>query len=108
MSFGTSVELNVGMALSWLPLIADYTRHVEKEKSGTLISVLGYFFGSILMFVIGLGASLYAGTTDIASILLSAGGSGGCVVYRSFCNCHDDFFRRLLCGNQFPEYYSQN
>ena len=73
MSFGMAVELNVAMCLSWLPLISDYTRKLKKPKIGTLGSVLGYFAGSMLMFIIGLGAALNAGTSDISEILLSAG-----------------------------------
>lgn len=73
LDFGAAVELNVAMSLSWLPLISDYTRELQKPKSGTVISVLGYFFGSILMFTIGLGATLYAGTSDITTIFLASG-----------------------------------
>ena len=72
-SFGTAVELNVSMSLSWMPLISDYTRRLRRPFAGTAVSVLGYFIGSVLMFAIGLGASLYAGTADIARILLAAG-----------------------------------
>lgn len=73
LSFGMAVELNVAMCLSWLPLISDYTRKLNKPAFGTLGSVLGYFVGSMLMFIIGLGAAIYVGTSDISEILLSAG-----------------------------------
>lgn len=72
-NFGTAVELNVAMSLSWLPLISDYTRKLEKKITGTLWSVISYFVGSTVMFVIGLGAAIYAGTSDITAILMSAG-----------------------------------
>ena len=72
-SFGAAVELNVAMSLSWMPLISDYTRRLRRTFLGTAVSVLGYFIGSVLMFAIGLGASLFAGTSDIARILLAAG-----------------------------------
>ena len=73
LSFGAAVELNVAMSLSWLPLISDYTRSLKKPLRGTVGSVCGYFFGSIIMYTIGLGAALYAGTPDISEILLAAG-----------------------------------
>lgn len=73
MTFGTAVELSVIMPLSWLPLISDYTKHVENEKMGTLASAGGYFAGSTFMYVIGLGAAIFAGTSDISSILMSVG-----------------------------------
>ncbi|HBF36246.1 MAG TPA: putative hydroxymethylpyrimidine transporter CytX [Firmicutes bacterium] len=73
LSFGAAVELNVAMSLSWLPLIADYTRYVKHPKAGTRYSVLGYFAGSMLMFTIGLGAAIYCKTSDISAILMSTG-----------------------------------
>ena len=73
MPFGMAVELNVAMCLSWLPLISDYTRNLKNPTLGTVGGVLGYFFGSLLMFIIGLGAALFTGTSDISEILLAAG-----------------------------------
>lgn len=73
LSFGAAIELNVAMSLSWMPLISDYTRELKKPKTGTFFSVLSYFFGSVLMFAIGLGAALYAVSADITSILLASG-----------------------------------
>ncbi len=72
-SFGMAVELSVAMPLSWLPLISDYTRNAKKPKLTTLVSSLSYFVGSSWMYIIGLGAAIYAGNSDIAQILMSAG-----------------------------------
>ncbi|AIY80532.1 putative hydroxymethylpyrimidine transporter CytX [Clostridium botulinum] len=73
LSFGMAVELSVAMPLSWLPLIADYTRNNQNNQLITPISVFSYFLGSVWMYIIGLGGSLYAGTSDIAQILMQAG-----------------------------------
>ncbi len=72
-SFGAAVELNIAMALSWLPLISDYTRTLKKPFRGTVGSILSYFIGSIFMFIIGLGAAVYYGTSDVFTIMASAG-----------------------------------
>ena len=72
-TFGAAVELNIAMALSWLPLISDYTRTLKKPFIGTVGSVLSYFIGSIFMFTIGLGAAVYYGTSDVFTIMSSAG-----------------------------------
>jgi len=72
-TFGAAVELNIAMALSWLPLISDYTRTLKRPFSGTVASVLSYFIGSIFMFTIGLGAAVYYGTSDVFTIMASAG-----------------------------------
>lgn len=73
MTFGMAVELSVIMPLSWLPLISDYTKYVDDEKMGTLASAGGYFLGSTFMYAIGLGAAIFAGTSDISAILMSVG-----------------------------------
>ncbi|MDZ8119923.1 putative hydroxymethylpyrimidine transporter CytX [Pontiella agarivorans] len=73
MSFGGGVELSVAMSLSWLPLIADYTRSARRPIRGTAFGVIGYAVGSSFMFIIGLGAALYSGTSDIGQILMAAG-----------------------------------
>lgn len=72
-SFGAAIELSIIMPLSWLPLISDYTRNSKHEVKGTLFSSIGYFIGSCFMYIIGLGGALFAGTSDISQILMSAG-----------------------------------
>lgn len=73
LSFGGAVELAVAMPLSWLPLISDYTREAEKPFAATGVSVLVYSLVSIFMYVIGMGASIYTGESDIAMIMVKAG-----------------------------------
>lgn len=73
MSFGAAIELAVAMPLSWLPLISDYTREAEKPFAATAASVVVYTLISTFMYVIGMGAAMYAGTSDIAQIMVSAG-----------------------------------
>ncbi|MEA4873079.1 MAG: putative hydroxymethylpyrimidine transporter CytX [Synergistaceae bacterium] len=73
MSFGSAVELSAAMPLSWLPLISDYTHNSSNPRKASLVSVLVYFAGSTWMYMIGLGASIFTGESDIARIMLSAG-----------------------------------
>ncbi|MBP2655209.1 MAG: hydroxymethylpyrimidine transporter CytX [Firmicutes bacterium] len=73
MTFGEALELSVVMPLSWLPLIADYTRFAKNKKSAALGSWLGYFIGSCWMYLIGLGAALATGNAEPSTMLLSAG-----------------------------------
>lgn len=73
MSFGAAVELSVAMPLSWLPLISDYTREAEKPTKATAASVLVYGVVSCWMYVIGMGATIFTGTSDIAQIMVKAG-----------------------------------
>jgi len=73
MSFGAAVELATAMSLSWLPLISDYTRFAKQPKAATMVSSVAYFITSSWMFVIGLGAAIFTGESDIAQIMLRAG-----------------------------------
>ena len=73
MTFGAAVELSVAMPLSWLPLISDYTREAEKPVKATAVSALIYGIVSCWMYVIGMGATIFAGTSDIAEIMIKAG-----------------------------------
>ncbi|MEG1682408.1 MAG: putative hydroxymethylpyrimidine transporter CytX [Oscillospiraceae bacterium] len=73
MRFGAAVELSVAMPLSWLPLISDYTRVARKKQAATFVSAAVYFAGSSWMYVIGMGAALFTGESDIAKIMVSAG-----------------------------------
>lgn len=73
LSFGAAVELAVAMPLSWLPLISDYTREAEKPRAATLASAVVYGVVSCWMYVIGMGAAILTGGSDIAQIMLEAG-----------------------------------
>ena len=73
MSFGAAVELAVAMPLSWLPLISDYTREAKQPVKATAVSAIVYGIVSCFMYLIGMGASILTGESDIAQIMLKAG-----------------------------------
>ena len=81
MSFGAAVELSVAMPLSWLPVIADYTREAERPIAASAVSVIIYGIASCWMYIIGLGAALLTQESDIASIMVQAGlGAAGLLI----------------------------
>lgn len=71
-TFSEGVELSVIMPLSWLPLIADYTRFAQSDKKAAWGSGLGYFIGSCWMYIIGLAIGIISGSADPSSIMLAA------------------------------------
>ena len=73
LSFGAAVELAVAMPLSWLPLISDYTREAEKPVAATAVSAVVYGIISCWMYVIGMGAAIYTGESEVATIMVKAG-----------------------------------
>ena len=74
MGFGAAVDLAAAMPLSWLPLIADYSRFSRSPGATFRGSALGYLLANI--WFLGLGAT-YAlasgGEASIAVTLASAG-----------------------------------
>ncbi len=72
-SFGAAVELSAAMPLSWLPLISDYTSKAEKPLKATAVSTITYGLASCWMYLIGMGAAIYTGESDIAKIMVKAG-----------------------------------
>ena len=73
LTFGAAVELAVAMQLSWLPLISDYTREAEKPVKATAASAIVYGLVSCWMYVIGMGAAIFAQNAGIDQIMLKAG-----------------------------------
>lgn len=73
MTFGAAVELSVAMPLSWLPLISDYTREAKHPVRATAASAVTYGIVSCWMYVIGMGAAIFTGESDIAQIMVKAG-----------------------------------
>lgn len=69
LGFGAAVELNVTMALSWLPLIGDYTQKTQAPVKASFVSISGYFIGSCVMFLIGLSSVLITKSTDFTTVL---------------------------------------
>jgi putative hydroxymethylpyrimidine transporter CytX len=72
MSFGAAIELSVIIPLSWLPLIADYTRFGRSSKGSFWGSAAGYFLGSSWMYIIGLGGTLLTANYEPSAMLLAA------------------------------------
>ena len=73
MTFGAAVELSVAMPLSWLPLISDYTREAKKPVKATAVSAVTYGVVSCWMYIIGMGAAIFTGESDIAQIMVKSG-----------------------------------
>ena len=100
-SFGIGVELNVAMVLSWLPLISDYTCNVNKPVKGSVISVLSYSLGSMIMFSIGLLASIVFQESDISNIIIKMGLGGMglfIVIFSTVTTTYLDTFSVGICA----------
>ncbi|MFM2482431.1 cytosine permease [Celerinatantimonas sp. YJH-8] len=72
MPFALGTDIVISMALSWLPLIADYTRFGRKAGSTVSGTVLGYLLGTIWIMVLGT-AYILLGTdhSDMSQLMVS-------------------------------------
>lgn len=76
MSFGAGVDLVVAMPLSWLPLIADYTRFGRSSGRMFRGSAAGYLLANIWFMGLGACYALAAGSGEglLLTALAAAGG----------------------------------
>ena len=58
LTFGQGLDLCIAMPISWLPLVADYSRFARTKKGSFIGTYLGYFIGSSWMFALGLASGL--------------------------------------------------
>ena len=111
LSFGAAVELAVAMPLSWLPLISDYTREAQKPVAATAVSAVVYGLVSCWMYVIGMGASILTGESDIAQIMLKAGLSIFALIIVVFSTVTTTFLDAYSAGisneSIFPQFKGQ-
>ena len=106
-SFGGALEFSIIMPLSWLPLIADYTRFAKSEKAGAYGSFIGYFLGSSWMFIIGLGAAIVSNNSDPSAMMLAAnlGITALGIVVLIYSNHY--IFRCVFSWSFFLKYYAK-
>ena len=111
LTFGAAVELAVAMPLSWLPLISDYTREAKEPTKATWASVIVYGLVSCWMYVIGMGASILTGESDIAQIMLKAGLSVIALIIVVFSTVTTTFLDAYSAGisneSIFPQFKGQ-
>ena len=111
LSFGAAVELAVAMPLSWLPLISDYTREAENPVAATAVSAVVYGLVSCWMYLIGMGASILTGESDIAQIMLKAGLSVIALIIVVFSTVTTTFLDAYSAGisneSIFPQFKGQ-
>lgn len=76
MPFGAGVDLVVAMPLSWLPLIADYTRFGRQPGQMFRGTLLGYGIANLWFYALGAAYGLSAGGGDalLTTALAQAGG----------------------------------
>jgi putative hydroxymethylpyrimidine transporter CytX len=73
LGFWNVFEISMALPLSWLPVISDYTKDVEKPVRATAVSAIAYSIASFWMYFIGLEIASAGVGNDIAKAILLAG-----------------------------------
>ncbi|KNH09976.1 putative hydroxymethylpyrimidine transporter CytX [Candidatus Burkholderia brachyanthoides] len=77
MAFGAGIDLAVAMPLSWLPLIADYTRFGRSAGGTFRGTLLGYGIANLWFYALGAVYGLAAGGGDaLLTVALAQAGGG--------------------------------
>jgi NCS1 family nucleobase:cation symporter-1 len=79
-TFGTALDLVIVMPVSWLPLVADYTRFATRSKGAFVGTFWGYLVANVWLYALGALLVLGQGATPdpagiAGGILAVAGGS---------------------------------
>ncbi|MGY1750026.1 purine-cytosine permease family protein [Modestobacter sp. SYSU DS0511] len=71
-SFWTAADIVIALPVSWIPLAADYTRHVRSSRAAGLGAGLGYGIATVVMFTLGVLALAAYGSAglDVIDALL--------------------------------------
>ena len=70
-------DFAVAMSVSWLPLVADYSRYCKKPRAAFNGTFWGYFIGGTWMYAVGLLVALATGTTDPDHMVIQVMGGQG-------------------------------
>jgi len=79
-TFGAALDLVIAMPISWLPLVADYSRFSRRPRSAFYGTFGGYLLANVWLYTLGVLLVLGTGTSPdpagmAAGILALAGGS---------------------------------
>jgi NCS1 family nucleobase:cation symporter-1 len=77
MPLAVGFDIAIAMPLSWLPLIADYSRFGRRAKSVFGGTALGFFIGNFWLMSLGVAYTLaFAPSGDTNALLLALAGAG--------------------------------
>ena len=81
LGFWNIFEISIAMPISWLPVISDYTKDVEKPVKATAVSAAAYTFASLWMYILGIEiAGIGVGNNIAQAILLAGLGIPGIII----------------------------
>jgi nucleobase:cation symporter-1, NCS1 family len=100
MAFMTGLDLVIAMPISWMPLVADYSRAARGTRAAFWSTWWGYFLLSSWMYALGLQATLITGASDPGLLILDTMRSLGLAVPALFMVVFSTI------TSDFPDVYS--
>ncbi len=96
MGLFSAMDLVIAMPVSWLPLIADYSRHGKSGKSAMRGTWIGYALANIWCYALGVMIVTAAtpGTDLVTALLLAQGGliALGFILFDEIDNAYGDVY----------------
>ncbi len=90
MSIWLGVDLVIAITVSWVPLVADYTRFSRNRRSALLGSGLGYFIGASWILVLGVVLVLDRNLTEATGVPVAVAAGGAAAALALFAVTVDE------------------
>ena len=102
MSLLGAIDLVIAMPISWLPLVADFSRHGRDGRGALAGTWIGYAIANAWCYALGVLVALSAPTTDLVSALLLAQGgliALGLILVDELDNAYGDVYSGAVASH---------
>ncbi|HLS57238.1 MAG TPA: cytosine permease [Zeimonas sp.] len=109
MSTLSALDLVIAMPISWLPLVADFSRHGRDGASALRGTWLGYAVANTWCYALGVLVALTTPSTDlVAALLLAQGGlvALGLILIDEVDNAYGDLYSGSVAGHSLAPGWS--
>ncbi len=97
-----ALDLVIAMPISWLPLVADFSRHGRDGRGALAGTWLGYAIANAWCYALGVLVALTTPSTDlVAALLLAQGGlvALGLILIDELDNAYGDVYSGAVAGH---------
>lgn len=98
----SALDLVIAMPVSWLPLVADFSRHGRAGRGALQGTWLGYAVANIWCYALGVLVAITTPSTDlVAALLLAQGGliALGLILIDEVDNAYGDVYSGAVAGH---------
>jgi putative hydroxymethylpyrimidine transporter CytX len=109
MSTLSALDLVIAMPISWLPLVADFSRHGHDGRSALRGTWLGYAVANVWCYALGVLVALTTPSADLVSALLLAQGgliALGLILIDEVDNAYGDLYSGSVAGHSLAPGWS--